>query len=510
MYQKLLIASLIIGAGCMTGYAQDKKTFTTPEEAAKAAAVEYQEEWLGNMAWQLSNPTAEKKDKDKKEHDVGTIEKEWQQFLYEKGEKLDSLFYDEKSGGKQAAKKHEDRNLRKVYDKLIENATRVDLKYDDTKSTGDVKYNADKPNKPVSVEVVSKTFTTANDSKARYEVVGTWEVKIAPETEKQQVLKGTNKKGKEIYDKEKVTVGYSVEKQTLKSIVVKQADGYLSSEITNMEKSVTDAIVKWYANLPETLDKEYANQANKGIPTYNINADDIKIKREGGRRFSVTGKNVDISVDPKPYMTEPEEYYDEDSEATLTVTPYFNIVVADDFKTIESMNVDCKPNGIKGPNTITEKLAMRNKATGTIEEFEERLSEYVSTKDKAKKEELVGMFESKDRQIGVSHKSKNGREDIKPRTVGEYLNRINGTNLTFGPNEMVDRELADNLNSEHPKLGVEYDSNLNSVMYKISQKFESKTYSDSTEKIVFLNYKSEDKTYYINKIEVVPGSTEIE
>lgn len=502
MYQKLLIASLIIGAGCMTGYAQDKKTFATPEEAAKAAAVEYQKELLDNMAWHLRNLNANNKG----EHNVTiTNSNDFQQFLYEKGEKLDSLFYDKKKGGKQETKKSEDRNLKKVYDKLVKNATPVDLTYDDTKSTGDVECNKEK----VSVEVESKTLTTANDSKARYEVVGTWEVEIAPETDVQKVLKGTNKKGKEIYDKEKVTVGYYAKNTTPKSIVAKPTDGYLSSEIENMEKSVTDKIVKWYANLPETLDKEYANQANKGIPTYNINADDIKIKREGGRRFSVTGKNVDISVDPKPYMTEPEVYYDENPEATLTVTPSFNIAVADDFKTIESMNVKYDTD-IKGPNTIKEKLEMRDKAAGTIKEFGERLSEYVSTKDKAKKEEIVGMFESKDREISVSHKSKNGREDIKPRKVGDYLNRINGTNLTFETGEMVDRELADNLNSEHPKLGVEYDSNLNSVMYKISQKFESKTYSDSTEKIVFLNYKSEDKTYYINKIEVVPGSTEIE
>lgn len=512
MYKKL-ITLLMIGV-CFSSYAQ-KNIYSTREEAAKVAAINAQTKLLDKMQAQLKDT----ENKPKFKGSEINVKKDTIQFLYEENKLADLLgFKIDKTGSiktnnkgekqEETEKNKADRSLQAIFDKLCalnaNNGNPTILKKENILTLkNSIKFGYNRKETidsallivPVSFEV--HTTANKNISNAKYKVTGEWHITVAKD--RMEVPVGTKKKD--------APIGYKVQKEELESFVVYPIV-YLSSEIEAMKNSAKDTIAKWYAHLPETLKAEYVNQAKGDIPTYDIDPANIKIDSRDGKTIIVKNiKDIEFNIEPK---LDYDKIYYEDLTASMKITPSFKIIVANDFKTVESMEVTYGEPNINNPRTRKEKLEMRNEAMSMINELCERLSTYVNANAKEQKTDILEMFEAIDNGVKVSHKFKNGKEKIDSRTVKKYLDRLNGTNLTFADSKMINENMVNELNAKYPELGLVFDSNLYTIMYKINQRYESKTYKDSTDKIVFLNYNDKNKEYRINKIEVIPNSTKIE
>ena len=84
-----------------------------------------------------------------------------------------------------------------------------------------------------------------------------------------------------------------------------------------------------------------------------------------------------------------------------------------------------------------------------------------------------------------------GEEKIYARTVSQYLTRLKTASMKI--------ELG------RPVVGPA----LESIIYPVSQQFESAAYSDYTEKEIHLLYDHEVAGYVIDKVLVVKGSTRL-
>ncbi len=517
MYKKKLITLLMIGV-CLSGYAQ-KNIYSTREEAAKVAAINAQTKLLDQMQAQLKNS----ENKPKFSSSDIQVKKDTLQFLYEENKLADLLSFkidntgsiktNDKGEKKEVSKKKKaDYGLRNVFSKLcvlnannsnpttlrkekiqLDSTCKIKFKYDPTKEKTDSSVLI----VPVSFEV----YTTANKniSNAKYKVTGEWHITLVED--KMEVSAGTKKKDSHI--------GYKAKKNVLESFAVKPI-AYLSSEVVAMQKAARDAIVEWYKYLPKKLEQKYINMAIDSIHSMTVAQDRIAVDRPNNRMIFVTQTvEIPISVDPHPYMKEPDIYY-ENPTAILKLKPTFTVEVGENLMSANITHVSYEevlPDMIP---TLTRKLEMRDSANRIVNALAEQLANYVSSPDAEYKKALWDMFVSSDGMVQVSHKYKNGKEKISSKNAEKYLNHLKGTNLTFVNSKMMDENMVNKLNDEHPELGLVFDANLNTVMYLINQKYESKTYKDSTDKIVFLNYNDENERYFINKIAVVPNSTKIE
>ena len=150
---------------------------------------------------------------------------------------------------------------------------------------------------------------------------------------------------------------------------------------------------------------------------------------------------------------------------------------------------------------------MRTKADKLVSIFTHKLSEYVATNNAQQKEELLNMFECGKTQVQVSHVSQNAKERIANRQAEKYLNCLKGLKWDVKTPTLIDEACANQLNTEYPTLGLQFDSSLNTMMYLINQRYEGQNYKDDTQKIIFVKY-NEGK-YQIQKVIVVPNSTKL-
>ena len=117
------------------------------------------------------------------------------------------------------------------------------------------------------------------------------------------------------------------------------------------------------------------------------------------------------------------------------------------------------------------------------------------------------MFECGKTQVQVSHVSQNAKERIANRQAEKYLNCLKGLKWDVKTPTLIDEACANQLNTEYPTLGLQFDPNLNTMMYLINQRYEGQNYKDDTQKIIFVKY-NEGK-YQIQKVIVVPNSTKL-
>ena len=291
-----------------------------------------------------------------------------------------------------------------------------------------------------------------------------------------------------------VTFTYKVNKKEKVSFVsssVKKID-FLDSEKKKMLDAAKNAIVEWYANLPQTLDQQYSEQSITEIQPIEIKADDIKANLPNNKNFTITvDKNIEINIDPYQFIKDSEMHLYTNPSASLTITPTFNITVDDSFDKA-NVSVEYSVQTIK-PTNDNDKINQLVAAQSAIEKLAKELSSYVSSKDEELKSNIQSMFNAKS-TVQVSYLLKNGKEKINNRTVTKYLSLLKGSSLNF-----IDYTI------EIPDA-----SNLNTLVFVINQDFKSKTYSDYTQKKIYLTYNEETETYSIDKIEVVPNSTKIQ
>lgn len=443
MLKKLFITTLLMGA-CVIGFAQQ------PDAETKAAATELvkqkQTEMLEKISLRLKGGEEKVKFGESKNS---------QQFLFKENLIIEKL--DTKST-----------ELEKVFKKMYEKYVPSEFIYDgyeDTVKVGEIKpfYKNNKLQKDwVLVPVSFQTRTIAKDSVSdvRYNVTFTYKVKN--------------------------------EKVSFESSTVKKID-FLDSEKKEMLDAAKKAIVEWYANLSQTLDKQYSEQSITEIQPIEIKADDIKANLPNNKNFTITvDKNIEINIDPYQFIKDSEMHLYTNPSASLTITPTFNITVDDSFKKARVSSVEYSVDTIE-PTTNDKKINQLVAAQSAIEKLAKELSSYVSSKDEELKSNIQSMFNAKS-TVQVSYLLKNGKEKINNRPADKYLSLLKGSSLNF-----IDYTI------EFPDP-----SNLNTLVFVINQDFKSKTYSDYTQKKIYLTYNKETETYSIDKIEVVPNSTKIQ
>lgn len=442
MLKKLFITSLLVGASVL-GFAQDPSAET--KASAKTVVENSQKAMLEKMSLKL------KGGKEKVKFPNKFIS---QQFLFQEN-LIDTIL---------AAKSH---GLKDVFEKLCSknnvpteftfegiNVGSINYKiYSEGKKQGQADTNV------VIVPISFQTHTIAKDnvSDVKYKVTIKWEVKGEKATPVSSSAEPIN---------------------------------YLTSERMAMLNAAKAKIIEWYANLPQTLDKQYSEQSISELQPVTVTADDIKADLPAGQNFTINNvTDVVINIDPYQFISESDKNLYTNPSASLTITPSFIVTVDDSFKNAD-IKVEYSAKEPVKPTSDKEKVARRDAAESTISKLAQELSSYVSVRNAEQKERVENLFNSKESNIEVSYLRQNGTERINTKTADKYLSLLKGSSLNF-----IDHSIE------------LQDPNWETLVVVVNQDFKSKTYSDYTQKKVYLTYDDENKTYIIDKIEVVPNST---
>lgn len=272
---------------------------------------------------------------------------------------------------------------------------------------------------------------------------------------------------------------------TLVSVAAEQKP-YTRNEIASMQAAAQKAIADWYAELPSNLDKKYADEA-VGLTAMTVGRGNINGSLNGKSYTSTEVPDIKINV---PFKVKPEEgaFYDANPMATYQLTPTFTVTINNDLKTAKVTDVKLVQGATKNPIDNGTKEARKKAALAVAQNFGNKLSAYVEnpTMDKT---ELENMFVDKKSVVEVSNVSKQGFEKITTRPVDQYFTRLKATGMQI-------------------VLGTPIESgNMEEIVYPFNQGYDSKTYSDYTDKELHLKYIN--GTYLIEKIAVKPNSTRL-
>ena len=473
MYRKVLITTLMLGI-CVAGFSQTNEVKNAnPKELAKTVAENSQKELLDKMQRRL---------KDRNEPSVKFDKKmiEAQQFLYQES-LIDSVL---------KAKSH---LLKDVFGKLCDKSNMpTDLVYEGINinniayklfETGKKQGQVDSTTLVVPVSFQAHSVAKDGISDVKYAITFNWEVKVKAETEK-TVIDG--KKTTQI-------VGYVQNGTPTLVASVANPIKYLTSDKNDMKAAAQNAIIEWYAHLPQTLDKQYSEQSVSTIEAMNVSANDIVFNLPESQSFTITDiPTIKVDIDPYQFISDEDKPLYTEPAAYIIVAPVFNVTVDDSFKNAD-LSVSYVVKDIIKPIADKEKELRRSYANAVVAEFAKQLSTYVSSRDAEQKVQIENMFETTESDIEVSHLPKRGSEKIKKESAQKYLSLLKGSSLNL---------LVDNVEIVNP--------NWDSLIYTVNQEYQSKSYSDYTQKRVYLTYDATKGTYVINKIEVVPNSTKIE
>lgn len=469
MYRKALITALMLGIS-MVGFSKTEEIKNVnPKELAKTVVENSHNELLGKMQSQLQANQGRKAK-------INKMTKA-EQFLYQEN-LIDSVL------------KADSHNLSDVFAELVHESNmptemiyegiNIDINKIKYKvfETGRKRGQIDSCTLIVPVSFQAHTIAKAGVSDVRYNVTFTWEVKVKEVSER--------------IGKKTVVVKYKP--QGTPTLVSSAATpiSFLRSEQNKMMNAARKAITEWYANLPETLDKQYAEQSVTAIEAMIVSPDKIGINMPYSQNFTVTDvPTITVDIDPYQFIKEEDRPLYTNPEAQMVITPVFNISVDDSFENAEiSVSYTVKVNE---PITDSVKVERSIAAGAFIAELTDQLSSYVTSRDAEQKAVIENMFETTESIVEVSHLPKRGPEKIKEESAKKYLSLLKGTAL--------------NISTDNIEVVT---SNWDSLIYTVNQEYRSKTYSDYTQKRVYLIYDSTKDAYLINKIEVVPNSTRIE
>lgn len=457
----------------MVGFSKTEKIKNVnPKELAKTVVENSQKELLDKMQRRL-------KDRNEKPVKFDKMKAEEQQFLYQEN-LIDSVL---------KAKSH---LLKDVYKRLCEESNMpTDLVYEGI-NISNIAYKTfqktgieriDSTTLVVPVSFQAHTVAKDGISDVKYAITFKWEVKVKTETEKTIV---DGKKTARI-------VGYVQNGTPTLVASVANPIKYLTSDKNDMKAAAQNAIVEWYANLPQTLDKQYAEQSVSAIKSMNVSANDIVFSLPESQSFTITDvPTIKVDIDPYQFISDEDKPLYTEPAAYIIVAPVFNVTVDGSFKNAD-LSVSYVVKDIVKPIADKEKELRRSTANAVITEFAKQLSTYVSSREAEQKVQIENMFETTESDIEVSHLPKRGSEKIKKESAQKYLSLLKGSSLNL---------LVNNVEIVNP--------NWDSLIYTVNQEYQSKSYSDYTQKRVYLTYDATKGTYVINKIEVVPNSTKIE
>lgn len=469
MNMKGLVIALMLSVGASGLTLAETQTNVDAGELARTVVSEYHNDLLNRMQRKLSDRN------EKKVKEFDKMSGSQQQFLYREDMVEPGL-------------KAKSKTLKEVFGRLCKKENVPTKFHFEGVKVGNVRYKTFTEGKKqgqtdsltliVPVHFQTRTVDKNAASDVKYNVTFEWEVNVKPDMKKVDI------DGK----KQKVKVGYELKKSPRLISSTATPAKLLASEQNAMIQEAKQQIIGWYANLPQTLDRSYAQQAVSPIAPIKVTVGEIKAPAPEAMRLTITDvKDVTVEIDPAPFIKDNKELYTE-PKAYKKITPTFNITF-DNGLNNAVMTVTYKDTDVK-PTSDREKEARRNAADKVITELSSQLSGYVTERDADRKSALSNMFADSDSKVEVSYLPKYGSEKIKSETARQYLTRLKGEALRINPAGII---------VENP--------NWESVIYIVNQEYRSKTYNDCTQKRIHLGYDSLKNAYLIDKIEVVPNST---
>jgi len=466
MFKKILFIALIMGVG-LAGFAQEQTAKPRSSELRKAAieqaVSQKHDELMGDMKKEL-NSTEKVKKSAVKFRKAGKEER--YRFLF--------------AGDVQGQFGIKKPTLKKVYKYLLVNKPQV---------TTDFSFEPNKISKPPYVKK-GKLFT----ANTKGEVVSA-------------VKKDGNVIGESKYDitlawkgvvvKDKKTNDYKV-KCILTSVT---QDKNFDAEMIKMQKSIDELVKGYYNDLeagnwnavfaPEIPDIEVVKP---------LLQKSIEIKRETNefkyavidphnKTFTTSEKEVpviEIYINPTPYIKDEPYFYPENPKAYHLCDLTFTIEFDKDYNG-KLTKVDYKHLGFNPPRIDEKRRAAWRDKSNNAQDIANSFKNKMEVCDNLKlREDIIKMF-AKDGEVEVAFA--NGEEKIVTRTAKQYFSNLRCKKMTI---YFEKKELLNN--------------DINNIVYTFLQKYTGR-FTDCTNKKLYLKYDEKEGKYFIEKIEVVKGST---
>ncbi len=468
MRKAFLIVTLVL---CASAYgsakSKAKQEITEPAQKVELAAKDLTE----RMTSQLGGKNGKQK--------VQEFKKQHEQFLFEDS-KIDDVL---------KAKTHQ---LDEVYKKLYKECRPTEFIVDGNNITvGKIAQKVEykqKKNKvdtivknEVIVPIVFQAHTIAKDkvSDARYEVYMDWEL-------------NPNKKNS---------------KPKLVGVKATPIE-FTNTEKVQMQKAVQAAIADWYKNLSSNLDKKYTvNAINGQVKPMMVSADRIIVNKPIKKNMTVANvPEINVQLDPMAFISPDSLVYYTDPTANIIIKPEFEVAIDNSLTkaTIKSVRYKDKLNT---PVPDAVKSARISQAAQAVGSLYNGLSAYVGNKAPEAQTAIEAMFVSPNNLVAISNVTKGGKETIGNREVKDYLKRLNGLELNMINVDLLDAARTAKLNEAYPELNLAFDNNFNTIAFMVGQHYEGKNYKDNTSKVIVLE--NAGGKYMVNRIFVIPGSTEL-
>ena len=469
MYKKILSIALIVGMS-LSGFAQEArpKSSEIRRAAIEQAVSQKHEEMMGNMMKEL-NSTERVKKSAVKFRKAGKEER--YRFLF-------AGDVQEQFGVKKPT-------LRKVYRYMTLNKPQIttdfSFKPNQISRQPSVKKGKFTSNtKGQVISIVKKDGNVIGETK--YDVTLMWEGKVA---------------------KNKKTGNYDVKGIKLVSI---NQDRNLDNEIKKMQKNIEELIKGYYADLEaRNFDAVFTPEIPDLVVVKPLLENSIEIKRETNdfnfatpdprSETFTTSENevpvIEIYVDPIPHFKDEAYFYPADAKAYHLCSLTFTVTFDKEYNG-ELTKVDYKHLGFNPPMIDQERkttwTAKSRSAQELANNFKGKIEVFVSNPNAKDREELIAMF-AKNAVIEVSHLDASGKEIIRTRTPRQYFSNLRGKSMSVN---FTNKEVLNN--------------DINTIVYTFLQKYTGK-FTDCTDKKLYLKYDEKEGRYFIEKIEVVKGST---
>lgn len=260
---------------------------------------------------------------------------------------------------------------------------------------------------------------------------------------------------------------------------------YLAKEKQQMARTAEKLISQWYDDLSTGTFDSYNPISFSVLPG------EIEVAIPEIPAVTVSEvPAIRVNVNPEQYMTEDRSLYLEPVEAYYILKPTFKVRLNEDFASGTIVGIDYEKTLYK-PETAAELSEKYAKQGKFIQNYVSELMAYAANRSDSLRNNILGMFADDDASVVEVSNVAAGVEKIYARTVSQYLTRLKTASMKI--------ELG------RPVVGPA----LESIIYPVSQQFESAAYSDYTEKEIHLLYDHEVAGYVIDKVLVVKGSTRL-
>ena len=473
MYKKILCIALVVGVS-LTGFAQEQakpKSSEIRRAAIEQAVSQKHAELMGNMMKELNSTEIIKKSA-VKFRKAGKEER--YRFLF-------AGDVQEQFGVKKPT-------LKKVYRYLTVAKPQVTTEFSFepnqiSKQPSVTKGKFSSNTKGKVITTVKKGGNVIGETK--YDVTLRWQGKVA---------------------KNKNTGNYDV--KCIKLVSVYQ-DRNFDDDMLKMQKAIEELIQGYYDDLEaNNWEAVFTPEIPDLAVVKPLLEKSIEVKRETNdfkyaapdphSETFTTSENevpvIEIYVDPAPHFKDEAYFYPADAKAYHLCSLTFTIAFNKDFEG-ELTKVDYTHLGFNPPMLDKElKAAWQDKIRGAQDianSFKDKIEVYVTSGSNAKsRDELAGMFiKNNGKVVEVSFLEKSGEEIIKTRTAKEYFTNLRGKKMS------VNFDKKEFLNND-----------INTVVYTFLQKYTGR-FTDCTDKKLYLKYDEKAGKYFIEKIEVVRGST---